>query len=207
MNNKFSLLALVAMLISFVQPAVSQEEIEDKDPLGEAAQAMRRGDFLKAEGIYRLLVDKNPDDIAMKHLLCHALMNRAKFRECDSLLNAVLKLDTNNIGTHWYRALSASRKRDDTLTEQLFAYYILKFKEHNAFDKKAYLQAGSSLRRLMADSGITRLQVEKLIAHYQNYIDRSPTDPIIQGMQDFLEELKKRMPQEGETLKWDGKSN
>lgn len=206
MISKYALVAL-SMAMLWVSPCLKAQEDEGKDELGQAALAMRKGEFLKAETIYRRLIVKNPDDIAMKHLLCHALMNRSKFRECDSLLNAVLKLDTNNIGTHWYRALSASRQRDDTLTEQRFAYYIDKFKEHNAFDKKAYLQAGSALRRIMKDTGISYAQAERLKLYYETYIELSPTDPVIASMNDFLAGLKKRLPSEGELLIWDGVDN
>lgn len=206
MISKYAFLFLFAAMLWKATPVMAQED-ESKDELGQAAEAMRKGQFLKAETIYRRLIVKNPDDIAMKHLLCHALMNRSKFRECDSLLKEVMKLDTNNIGTYWYLALSANRQRDDTLTEQRFGYYISKFKESNAFDKKAYLQAGSALRRLMKDSGIDYAQAERLQMYYQNYIELSPTDPVIASMKDFLEALKKRLPAEGERLQWDGVDN
>lgn len=197
MNKFFIIFSLL-----FSMPLFGQVDEDSKGPMSEAAIAMRQRRFLEAELIYRSIVDKNPDDLTVKQLLCHALMNQKKYNEADSMLRKMVEADTNNAGNYWYMGLSAERQAKNEWAIHWFKTYLLKTKNANAQDPKGWLHVASGYRRMMHDSGITKLQGDDMIYHYEKYIQLNPTDPNLPLIHDFLEAVKPRLKSSSSKLIW-----
>lgn len=190
------------MLGIIALPAYSQDDDEGTDPLTEASMAMRQRQFLKAENIYRAMLVRHPDDVTVKQLLTHALINQNKFRDADSMLRRMVAEDTSNAGNYWYCGLSAERQQKDSLAITCFLTYIRKTTVQDQRNINAWLHAGSGYRRMMHVRGITADQLEKMIFYYEQYLILAETDPYAEDLRLFLAEVKTRRPAAGELLIW-----
>lgn len=181
-------------------------QAQDDDPpsgkMAEAAEAMRYRNFAEAEVLYRELVEENPDDLAIKQLLCHALMNQKKFTECDSTLRRMVDKDSNNAGIYWYMGLSSERQSKDSLAAYWFKYYIAKTENFKGRNLKAWLHVGSAYRRMMHSQGINLKQFEDMVYHYNKYLKLNAADPYAAEIQRFVEEVGLRKPEPGKVLVW-----
>ena len=82
MNFRFSSIACTLSLLFFFGSAASMRA---QDAYAEGAEAMKEGDFRRAEYIFRQGLRRTPNDYTLMHLLAHSVMNQKRFREADSL--------------------------------------------------------------------------------------------------------------------------
>jgi tetratricopeptide (TPR) repeat protein len=167
---------------------------------------MRDRRFREAEEIYRSLLKQNPDDISVKQLLSHALINEKKFLEADSLLRRLVEADSNNAGNYWYQGISAMNQKQDSLAIVLYKTHIRKSEDKPNQKTKAWLFIGSAYRRLMQDSGINRTQFDDMLYHYKRYLVLNPYDPFATEIQKFIETVTPKRPEENGVLRWNEKN-
>lgn len=198
-----SILLLGFLFFTAYAPVRAQiDDDETKDPLGQAADAMKQRRFLEAEKIYAALAAKNPGDITYKHLLSHALMYQKKYRAADSILRICFEQDSTQHGTWWYKGLLAEKKLDDSAAIVDFKAYVAKAENTHAFIASAYLHIGSAYRRKMRNKGINSDEISNLIFQYETYMQKNQTDPQNSEIQFFIERLKTKIPVDGGVLVW-----
>lgn len=208
MKQKYRIPLLLSLFL-LLSPALSlqaQDDDESTDPLTEASMAMRQRQYLKAEGIYRGWLRTHPDDVKVKQLLSHALINQKKFSEADSMLRRLVEADTAEPGNYWYCGLSAERQLKDSLAVVHFKKYIRKTANPDNLNVSAWLHIGSGYRRMMHTGGISQLQFDDMLLSYENYLLLNPTDPYGGDLRLFMDAVKPRRPEPGEKLVWDEKN-
>lgn len=208
MKQKYRIPLLLSffLLLSPVVSLQAQDDDEGTDPLTEAATAMRRRDYLKAEGIYRGWLRTHPEDVHVKQLLSHALINQKKFSEADSMLRRMVEADTSEAGNYWYCGLSAERQLKDSLAVVHFKKYIRKMANPDNLNVSAWLHIGSAYRRMMHGTGIGQYQFDDMLLCYENYLALNPTDPYSEDLRLFMDDVRSRRPGPGEKLVWDEKN-
>ncbi len=197
---------IIPLLLIFmsVLPAIAQDDGENPGKLGLAAKAMRNKQYREAEEIYRSLLKETAEDMALRQLLSHALINEKKFIEADSLLEHMQEEDSNNAGNYWYMGISAMNQQQDSIAADCYKKYLVKTEANAATQNaKAWLYIGSAYRRMMHNTGINQKQFDDMVYHYNHYVLVNPTDPFGGELTKFVEKVKPKRPEEGAILVWD----
>jgi hypothetical protein len=202
-NIYYPLRIFIVIILAFSAQSLSaQHDDVHPDPMAEAAAAMRKREFTRAEQIYRGLLRQNPDDVNVQHLLAHSLMYQNRFEETDVMLKKMLMADTGLAGTYWYMGLSAERQQKDSFATVCFLKYIQKTPRTDIQNVSAWLHAASGYRRMMHKQGITYVQSEHMIFLYQQYLQVAPTEPHADEIRYFIEQVKMRRPKGNGIFVW-----
>jgi tetratricopeptide (TPR) repeat protein len=194
---------IVVALLFMPLMANAQDEDESLSELGQAQQAIRKKEFLKAEHICRKMLVQHSSDNDIKHLLSHTLIFQSRFSEADSLLKKVLESDTNLAGTYWYMGLSAERQGKNLKAVDLFKKYVVKTANPLNVNVSAWLHAASGYRRMMRKEGINTAQFDEMLYLYNQYLEAMPTEVYADNVRDFIERVKPKKPMPGQKLIWD----
>jgi tetratricopeptide (TPR) repeat protein len=198
-------LLILSLLCLFSAALHAQPGLEDgpEAPVREAAQAMRSRQYIKAEFIYRGMLDADPTSNTTRQLLSHALILQGRYGEADSINRSIIVKDSNVAGSYWYLALSAERQNQYDRAVYLFDRYLAKTQGQATQNQSAWLHMGSNLRRKMHDKGINEQEWGLMQHYYKQYLSGNPPDPYVDSLYAFLDEVRRRRPSPGALLRWD----
>ncbi len=191
MNFRFSFIAISLLAVFFFGRA---ELLHAQDAYAEGAEAMKEGDFRRAEYIFRQGLRRTPNDYTLMHLLAHTVMNQRRYREADSLLREVEKADSNQVGTYWYLGLSQEKQRNDSAALFYYKTYIRKTQNQNNPNSSAWLRAGSCYRRMLHHKGLTGNELDDMISSYNRYLQLNPSDPMGIALSQFMDAVQRKRP-------------
>jgi tetratricopeptide (TPR) repeat protein len=191
MNFCFSSIACTLLLLFFFG---SSNVLCAQDAYSEGAEAMKEGDFRRAEQIFRQGLRRTPNDYTLMQLLAHSVMNQRRYREADSLLREVVKADSNQVGSYWYLGLSLEKQRKDSAALLQYKAYIRKAGQQHNPNSGAWLRAGSCYRRMLHDKGLNGNELDDMISLYNRYLQMNPTDPMGLQLSRFMEDVQQRRP-------------
>lgn len=191
MNFRFSSIACALSLLFFFGSA---NVLSAQDAYSDGAEAMKEGDFRRAEQIFRQGLRRTPNDYTLMQLLAHSVMNQRRYREADSLLREVVKADSNQVGSYWYLGLSLEKQRKDSAALLHYKIYIRKAERQHNPNSGAWLRAGSCYRRMLHDKGLNGNELDDMISLYNHYLQMNPTDPMGLQLAQFMEQVQQRRP-------------
>jgi tetratricopeptide (TPR) repeat protein len=190
-NFCFSSIACALSLLFFFG---SSEILRAQDAYAEGAEAMKEGEYRRAEQIFRQGLRRAPGDYTLMQLLAHSVMNQRRYREADSLLREVVKADSNQVGSYWYLGLSLEKQRKDSAALFQYKTYIRKTEKQNNPNAGVWLRAGSCYRRMLHDKGLNGNELDDMISSYNRYLQLNPTDPMGLQLAQFMEQVQQRRP-------------
>ena len=154
-------LLLLWAVVSTPQLAVAQT-IEELYRQGNAAQAESR--FKEAERVFRLVIEREPNDAVAYYKLGNALYKQGKLDEAIANYNKAIKINPNDAIAYYNlgNALSDRGKLDEAIANYNKAIKI------NPNDADAYYNLGNAL----SDRG----KLDEAIANYNKAIKINPND-------------------------------
>jgi len=189
-------LLIFALVVITVTAANGQKNYLDK-----RNALLNEGDFNRAEKVFRQGIKNNPNDLILKCQLGLTLIEKEKFDDAELVLDEVLKIDSDNIGAHWYSGIGNFKNAKDRKAVEHFEKVIPMLDQSSGQYYSANWFIGKSYSNLLKTEGLTFTETDRMIACYEEYLRLQPNAQDSKAIREYVDRKKKRRPGDN-VLKW-----
>ncbi len=162
---------------------------------------LNNGEFEKAEKTFRKGIKKEPTNLIYQCQLGLSLIEQKKFDDAETILEAVIKSDSNNVASYWYSGICNFQNGQDRKAINRFEKALTLIDKNSGQYFSANWFIGKCYSVLLRTEGLSYQETDRMFECYEQYLRLQPNAEDAGKIRDYVDRKRKRRPPKN-VLKW-----
>lgn len=181
-------------LTVFVQLIVILTAFGQEKYLEKGNSYLNNNQFDKAEQTFRDGIKSDSTNLIFQCQLGFTLIELKKYSDAESVLDKVLKTDSNNVAAIWYSGLGNFHNGQDRQAISRFEKALKLINKKSGQYYTANWFIGKSYSILLKTEGLTFAETDRMFECYEEYLRLQPNAEDAGEIKEYVERKKKRRP-------------
>ncbi len=148
----------------------------------------------KAEQSFRDGIKAEPENLIYQCQLGLTLIEQKKYPDAETILNSVLKVDSNNVGAIWYSGIGNYKAGKDAQAISRFEKVLTLVDKKSGQYYSANWFIGKSYSKLLKTEGLSYDETDRMFECFEEYLRLQPNAEDFAKIKEYVERKKQRRP-------------